>query len=100
MLIDATVAYDVSKRIAELFLNLPMLTGFSVQDSATLPRDRNHARLGTELCIADVAVDAWPGWQAGPAVHDEIAQALLELLSEHPESYDALRGQTFARTFH
>lgn len=100
MLMNATVAHDVAARIAALFVELPMLTGFSVQDSASLPRDRNHARLGTELCIADVSVDAWPGWQAGPSVHDEIAQTLLELLSEHPESYAVLRGQTFARTFH
>jgi hypothetical protein len=88
MLIDAAVA-QVSARIAALFVKLPMLTGFSVQQSAT-----------GELRIADVSVDAWPGWQAGPAVHDEIAQALLELINEHPESYDALRGHTFARTFH
>jgi hypothetical protein len=100
MLIDTTVVHDVSKRIAELFVDLPMLTGFSVQHRATLSRDRNHAPLAGELCIADVSVEAWPGWQAGPAVHDAIAQTLLALLNECPESYEALRGQTFARTFH
>jgi hypothetical protein len=100
MLIDATVVHDVSIRIAELFADLPMLTGFSVQDSATLTRDRNNAPLAGELCIADVSVEAWPGFQAGPAVYTEIEQALLELLREHPESSEALRGRTFARTFH
>ncbi len=35
-----------------------------------------------------------------PVVHDEIVQALIELLDEHPESYEALRGHTFARAFH
>jgi hypothetical protein len=100
MPMDETVALDVSTHIAELFLQLPMLTGFSVQDRATLTRDRSNAPLVGELCIADVSVEAWPGWQAGPAVHDAIAKTLLELLNEHPESYDALRGQTFARTFH
>jgi hypothetical protein len=100
MLMHVTVVADVSKRIAELFLDLPMLTGFSIQDRASLSRDRNNAPLAGELCIADVSVEAWPGWQAGPAVHDAIAQTLLALLNEHPESYDALRGQTFARTFH
>jgi hypothetical protein len=87
MLMDATMTADLAARIAGLFLRLPMLTGFSVQDRA-------------ELCIAEVSVDTWPGFQAGPAVHNEIVQALLELLHEHPDSYDALRGQTFARTFH
>jgi hypothetical protein len=100
MLMHVAVVADVSKRIAELFLDLPMLTGFSIQDRASLSRDRNNAPLAGELCIADVSVEAWPGWQAGPAVHDAIAQTLLALLNEHPESYDALRGQTFARTFH
>ena len=100
MLIDATLIHDVSKRIAELFLDLPMLTGFSVQHRASLSWDRNNAPLAGELCIADVSVDAWPGWQAGPAVHDAIAQTLLELLNDRPESHEALSGQTFARTFH
>jgi hypothetical protein len=100
MLMHVTVLADVSKRIAELFVDLPMLTGFSVQDRASLSRERNNAPLAGELCIADVLVEAWPGFQAGPTVCDAIEQALLELLDQHPESYDALRGQTFARTFH
>jgi len=87
MLMNATVVADVSMRIAALFAELPMLTGFSVEDHA-------------ELCIADVSVDAWPGFQAGPAVHDGIVQALADLLREHPESREALRGRTFARAFH
>jgi len=97
---DTAVIADVSVRIAALFVKLPMLTGFSVQHSASLSRDRNNAPLAGELCIADVSVEAWPGFQAGPAVCDAIGQALLELLDQHPESYDALRGQTFARTLH
>ena len=100
MLIEATVVADVSTRIAALFVELPMLTGFSVQDRATLTRDRTNAPLAGELYIADVSVDAWPGFQAGPAVHDGIVQALADLLREHPESREALRGRTFARVFH
>lgn len=100
MLMNATVIADVATRIAALFLELPMLTGFSIQDCANLPRDRNNAPLGAELCIADVSVEAWPGYQAGPAVYKEITQALVGLLREHPESSEALRGRTFARTFH
>ncbi len=91
---------DIALHIAELFVRLPMLTGFSVQERACLTRDRAGAPLAGNLCLTDVAVDTWPGFQAGPAVHEEIAQALLELLHEHPESIESLRGQTFARTFH
>jgi hypothetical protein len=96
----AVVIADVSARIAMLFARLPMLDGFSVQDQATLTQDRNTAPLAGDLCIADVSVDAWADRRAIPAVNDEIAQALRELLDEHPESYAVLRGHTFARRFH
>ena len=99
MLIDTTVT-DVATHIAELFLRLPMLAGFSVQERASLTRDRGGAPLIGELCIADVSVDTWPGFQAGPALQEEIAETLLELLHEHPESREAIRGQTFARRLH
>jgi len=100
MLMDYTVIADVSARIAMLFLKLPMLTGFSVQERAALTRDRDTAPLAGDLYIADVSVDAWAGHRAIPVVNDEIAQALRELLDEHPEFYEVLRGHTFARTFH
>ena len=100
MLTDHTMIANVSARIAGLFHRLPMLTGFSVQERATLSRDRGTAPLAGDLCVADVSVDAWAWLQLTPLVHDEIVQELRELLGEHPESYDALRGQTFARTFH
>ena len=100
MLMDFTVLTDVSARIAGLFSRLPMLDGFSVQERSTLTRDRDAAPLAGELCIADVSVDAWADRRAIPLVNDEIAQALRELLEEHPESYEVLRGHAFARTFH
>jgi len=100
MLMDYTMIANVSARIAGLFQRLPMLTGFSVQERATLTRDRDTAPLAGDLCIADVSVDAWAWLQLTPLVHDEIVQELRELLGEHPESYEALRGHTFARRFH
>jgi hypothetical protein len=87
-------------QIAGLFNRLPMLSGFSVQDRAPLTRDRNMVPLDADLCIADVAVHAWPGLHATPAMCDEIVQAMLELLDDHPEARELLRGYTFARTFH
>jgi hypothetical protein len=87
-------------RVAALFRRLPMLSGFSVQDPATLPADRNLAALDPDLCIADVTLHPWPGLQATPAVCEEIVQDLLGLLEERPEVQELLRGYTFARTFH
>jgi hypothetical protein len=95
-----TMIVDVATRIAALFAQLPMLSGFSVQDRATLTADRNAASLVEDLCIADVAVHVWPGLQATPLVYGEIVQAMLELLEEHPGAHHLLRGCTFARTFH
>jgi hypothetical protein len=95
-----TVINDISARIAMLFLKLPMLTGFSVQDRATLTRDRETAPLSGDLCVADVSLDAWAGFAAAPEVQGEIVQALREVLGEHPGSYEVLRGHTFARAFH
>ena len=100
MLMDYTVLADVSAHVAALFVRFPMLTGFSVQDSAIVTRERGAAPLAEDLCVADVAVDAWPGLQAGPAVRDEIVATLLDLLDKHPDSREVLRGHTFARTFH
>jgi hypothetical protein len=77
-----------------------MLAGFSVQERATLTRERGTVPLTGDLCVADLSVDAWAGFQAVPAVRDEIVHALLDLLGERPESYEALRGRTFARTLH
>jgi hypothetical protein len=87
-------------RMAALFRRLPVLSGFSVQDPATLAQDRNLAPLDADLCIADVTVHPWPGLQATTAMCDEIVQEMLELLEEHPEVRELLRGYTFARAFH
>jgi hypothetical protein len=91
---------DCAKRMAELFRRLPMLTGFTVQESATLTADREAAPLDAELSLADVCVHALPGLQATPAFHAEIAAAILEVLEKHPGAREVVRGNTFARAFH
>jgi hypothetical protein len=87
-------------RMAALFRRLPMLSGFSVQDADTLAEDRDLVPLDEDLCIADVSVHAWPGLEATQAMCEEIAQSILELLEEHPDARELLRGYTFARAFH
>lgn len=76
---------DCAARMTELFWRLPMLIGFTLD-----------AKLG----LADVAVQAWPGFQAAPKLHAEIAAAILEVLEEHPDALELLPGCTFARAFH
>jgi len=100
MNMDYSITVHTALRVAALFAQLPMLSGFSVQERATLTVDRGMAPLDGDLCVADVSVDPWTGFQATPVLCAEIAQAMRELLEEHPEACDLLRGHTFARTFH
>ena len=95
------MAVAIATGIANLFMRLPMLSGFSVQDRATLTRDRNMASLDADLCVADVSLHVWPALQATPAVCEEIVQTMRDLLDEHPDARQLLLcGCTFARTFH
>ena len=76
------------------------MCGFSVQERSTLTKERAIVQLQGELCLADVSVSTWPGFQATPEFYDEIACMLLELMAEQPKAIEVLPGCTFARTFH
>lgn len=75
----------VETRLLDLFERLPMLCGFCV---------------GRDLDVADVAIHSWPGYMAGEDLYLEIANSLVDLLEERPETIELLRGRTFARAFH
>jgi len=91
---------DLARRMDALFGRCPMLTGFSVQEEAVLGKDRNAESVECGLCIADLAVQCWPGLGATHALYEEIGEMLLDLLNERPETYELLRGRTFARSLH
>ena len=91
---------DCATRMAALFRRLPMLIGFTVQESASVAPGRVRAPLDEELSLADVSVDAWPGLQPAPELDAEIAAAIVEVLDEHPGARELFRGYTYARAFH
>jgi hypothetical protein len=91
---------DCATRMAALFRRLPMLIGFTVQESASLPADRVTAPLDGELSLADVSVEAWPGVQPSPELQAAIAATILEMLEEHPGAREFLCGYTYARAYH
>jgi hypothetical protein len=95
-----SVAADLAARVAAIFEEYPILCGFSVQRRSTLTKERAIAPLQGELCLADVSVSTWPGFQATLEFYDEIVCTLLELMDEQPEAFDFLSGRTFARTLH
>jgi hypothetical protein len=72
--------------VNEIFAAWPELYGFSV------------GRVDGVLSLEDVAADPW-----GARLEElpsQIAAVLVDLIAEHPETADLLRGRTFARTLH
>lgn len=96
----ARVLAEIDASIAALFERCPTLSGFTVQDPAALELDVSATRLDNALCVADVAIHAWPGDPGGEDVRQHIAYALLDLVEEHPEACELLRDRTFARALH
>jgi hypothetical protein len=93
-------ASDLAARVELIFKHYPMLCGFSVQDDSALTTERAMVELQGGLWLADVAVNAPPGFRMTREFCDQIAGALLELLDEQPEVLELLPGRTFARTLH
>lgn len=81
---------DIHALAAALFRRWPALVGFSLQE-----RGDNEA----ELQLA-VSLYPEPGHEERSLVLGEIAQALLELMDEAPDTAALLRARTFARTLH
>ena len=73
----------VETQVQALFQRLPMLSGFAV---------------AANLDVTDVTIHSWPGYIAGEALYSEIANCLVDLLEDRPDSTDFLRGRTFARS--
>lgn len=70
-------------RIAALFDELPMLTGFFVE---------------ADLGVVELSIYTWPGWSASSVLREDIARFLLDMVEERPELTELLRGRTFARS--
>jgi hypothetical protein len=75
----------LEKHLAELFRRLPMLSGFTLRE---------------DLEITDVAVQTWPGYDAGEALYKDLMVALTDLAEERPDAVELLRGRTVARAIH
>jgi hypothetical protein len=75
----------LDEHVHALFRRLPMLSGFSLRH---------------DLEFADVAVQIWPGYSAGPELYQELIGMLAELVEERPDAVELLRGRTFARALH
>ena len=75
----------VARHVHELFQRLPMLSGFWLRP---------------DLKVAELSVCTWPGYTAGPDLHEEVTQSLVDLAEEYPEAVQLISGRTFARAVH
>lgn len=84
---------EVEETMRTLFRRLSGLAGFSVTDAADMLGAREAGRLEGDLCLSDITLA--PGYAC--ECFGEIAVVLIDLLEEHPEARELLRGRTFAR---
>ena len=91
---------DIEAGVSALFHRHPTLCGFSVRDRAGLARDGIALEHASQLYITEVSVYPSSGLEAPREICKEIAQTLVRLVDERPDTCSLLRERTFARVFH
>jgi hypothetical protein len=93
-------AADLAVQIKALFVACPTLCGFVVEDLSGLHGDANPHDGANRFVLTQVSL-------GGPFSRDEyhqvcslIVSVVSELVSAQPDTYELLRGRTFARTLH
>jgi len=86
--------------IESLFQRYPALAGFSVRGLCDVPDSCSRTGDEAELFVSDIGVLPSLSEDQYGEIFQEIATTLADLLSEHPEATELLRGRTFARTLH
>ena len=90
----------VPASIESLFLRFPALSGFSVRGLGDVPDSCSRTGNESELFVSDIGVLPSLTEDQYGEIFQEIAATLSDLLAEHPEATELLRGRTFARTLH
>jgi hypothetical protein len=87
---------DLTAEIRGLFARCPALDGFSVQ--AKVLAEGGGAE--EELFVTAISIASSVAREGYPAIFEDIASTLKDLLEERPEAHALLRGRTFARALH
>jgi hypothetical protein len=90
----------LAERMSMLFRRCPVLCGFSVQDGSRLSRERAAGPLTGSLFLADLTCHRLISEEQAAELCEVIADALLDLMDERPESAELMTGRTFARSVH
>ena len=95
-----TMKKPVPMPIEILFQRYPALTGFSIRGLDDVPDNCSRSGEDGELFVSDIGILPSLTTEQYGEIFQEIASTLSDLLAEHPEVTDLLRGRTFARTLH
>ena len=90
----------VPPSIDSLFQRYPALAGFSVRGPCDIPDSCARSGDESELFVSDIGLAPSLTTEHYGEIFQEIAVVLAELLAEHPEATELIRGRTFARTLH
>jgi hypothetical protein len=90
----------VPSSIESLFQRYPALSGFSVRGLRDVPDNCSRTGNDSELFVSDIGVLPSLTQDQYGEIFEDIAATLADLLAEHPEATELLRGRTFARTLH
>lgn len=90
----------VPASIESLFQRYPALSGFSVRGLRDVPDSCSRTGNESELFVSDIGVLPLLSEDQYGEIFQEIATTLSDLLAEHPDATELLRGRTFARTLH
>lgn len=91
---------SVPAAIDALFQRYPALAGFSVRGLPDVPDSCSRSGEEGELFVSDIGIAPSASDEQFGEIFQEIAATLSEVLAEHPEACETLRGRTFARTLH
>jgi hypothetical protein len=93
-------AADLAMQIKALFVACPNLCGFVVEDLSGLHGDVDPHEGENRFVITQVSFGTPFSRDESHQVCSLIVSVVSELVSAQPETYELLRGRTFARTLH
>jgi hypothetical protein len=93
-------AADLATQIKALFAACPNLCGFVVEDLSGLHGDPDPHDGENRFVITQVSFGTPFSRDESHQVCGLIIRVFSELVAEQPQTYDLLRGRTFARTLH
>jgi hypothetical protein len=93
-------AADLALRVRALFAELPVLSGFVVEDLSGLHGDPDPYEGENRFVVTQISFAAPISLDQSREVCAMIVGVVADLIDEQPQAYELLRGRTFARTLH